>query len=199
MLLSLSDKVISLFLTSESLEKPIVKNENTAVVKTSDTISKNQNKLDATAPKREVSNALRSRTPNMGNNKATPAPTQQLSQDVKKESENPRTENDNASAKLWFWILIALVAIFLWITYNRYSKKCDKCGKWNSMKTVEKEPVEKIKSHIIKKLYDRDSQGKILREKPISVPATITKYHIHRKCKHCGHRDYLVKEEKKEN
>jgi hypothetical protein len=95
--------------------------------------------------------------------------------------------------------IIFLVWAFYKITKYRYKRKCDSCGKWNSMKVVNKELVDKKSSTVTEKRKVRDSQGNTLRSYEVDVPATVYIYHIHRCCKHCGHKDIVIQQEKHKN
>lgn len=98
-----------------------------------------------------------------------------------------------------FAFIIFLVWAFYKITKYRYKRKCDSCGKWNSMKVVNKELVDKKSSTVTEKRKVRDSQGNTLRSYEVDVPATVYTYHIHRCCKHCGYKDVVAKQEKHKN
>lgn len=50
-----------------------------------------------------------------------------------------------------------------------------------------------------KEFKDKTRDGRIIRTREEAVPATVYTYRIDRQCKHCGHEDYLIKEEKREN
>lgn len=96
------------------------------------------------------------------------------------------------------------LAIFvLWIAYKiikyRYNRKCNNCGKWNSMKVVGKELVDEKSSSVTEKRKIRDSQGNTIRSYEVDVPATVYTYHIHRRCKHCGYQDIVTKQVKRKN
>lgn len=107
------------------------------------------------------------------------------------------TKFEDLLANVWLWIIVVSV-IFIWITIIRYNKKCDKCKRWNSMKVYWREKVDEKQSHIRKSDTVTDVKGN-KHTNYYSVPATIYYYHIHRKCKNCGYRDYVKKSDKVEN
>ncbi len=103
----------------------------------------------------------------------------------------------NSLDSIWIWMILATI-IFIWITAVRYSKRCKSCSRWNAMRVDRKELVDEKPSNIRKSDTITDAKG----NKHInyySVPATIYYYHVHRKCKHCGYRDYINESKKVEN
>ena len=197
---SLADKEIVLYITSViPLQAPSVKNEpeptpqviDSTTVKQANPVAKIKNTNNTKVAKTEQ------KVPEKKENEFSTPVIQDKEVDVP--LENPPDLNKNGTEYTWLWILIIVVGIFLWITFSRYNKKCEKCGKWNAMKTVRKETVSKVQSTIKKVEKTKDSQGRVIQTKERNVPATKYTFHIHRKCKHCGHTDYLVRSEKREN
>ncbi len=115
-----------------------------------------------------------------------------------KKKKSSISDKDVATFFKWCLIIIALWVVYKIIKY-RYNRKCDNCGKWNSMKVVGKELVDQKSSSITEKRKIRDSQGNTVRSYEVDVPATVYTYHIHRRCKHCGYQDILSKQVKRKN
>ncbi len=107
-------------------------------------------------------------------------------------SEEPKGTTD------FIYVYTALfISIALWAISYLYYTKCKKCGKLGTMKIFKKEVVDE-KSSRIKKTLHHNSGGQKQSEQ-VLVPATMYTYHWHRRCKECGHEDYVVREKKKEN
>ena len=84
---------------------------------------------------------------------------------------------------------------FITICFSQcqYDTKCN-----NSPYISINYPFKKA-SWIKKEFKDKTRDGRIIRTREEAVPATVYTYRIDRQCKHCGHEDYLIKEEKREN
>ena len=98
-----------------------------------------------------------------------------------------------------FWICLIILLISLSIVMSGFRKRCRNCGKWWAMKIIRKRLVDEKASWIKKEFKDKTRDGRIIRTREEAVPATVYTYRIDRQCKHCGHEDYLIKEEKREN
>ncbi|MDR2720678.1 MAG: hypothetical protein LBB15_00095 [Puniceicoccales bacterium] len=94
---------------------------------------------------------------------------------------------------------IVLFSIFLLITRYRYKRKCDGCKKWNAMRKTQREYIGEKPTTIVEERTKKNSKGEVISSWEVDVPATIYYYHTHRKCKHCGYRDYLSSSETRKN
>ncbi len=127
----------------------------------------------------------------------------ELKRNIQKQEKTTKQEpkkynNLSIKEKTSIWVVVIGI-IFLWITRSRYKKKCYSCKKWNAMKKISTKCIDEKPSVIYKKREIKNSKGEVLKTWTDSVPATIYYYQIHRKCKHCGHEDYLSKSDKREN
>ena len=132
-----------------------------------------------------------------------------VSQSSKKTSDTLRQSNSTQNQEkpiLWvlldskaFWICLIILLISLSIVMSGFRKRCRNCGKWWAMKIIRKRLVDEKASWIKKEFKDKTRDGRIIRTREEAVPATVYTYRIDRQCKHCGHEDYLIKEEKREN
>ena len=104
----------------------------------------------------------------------------------------------SAKEKTIIWAIVVGI-IFLWITQYRYKRKCDSCKKWNAMRKTSKECVDEKPTGITEERKMKNSKGEVIRTWEESVPATVYYYRTHRKCKHCGYRDYLTSSETAKN
>lgn len=59
------------------------------------------------------------------------------------------------------------------------------------MRTYNRECVDEKPTTIVEKRSKKNSKGEIISTWEVDVPATKYYYRIHRKCKHCGYKDYL--------
>jgi len=123
-----------------------------------------------------------------------------LKQETKKIAKETRNEYNSLSQedKLIIWCIV-LGLIFILITRYRYKRKCDSCKKWNAMRKTRKECVDEKPTVIIEERKMKNSKGEVIRTWEDSVPATIYYYRTHRKCKHCGYKDYLTSSETVKN
>ncbi len=100
--------------------------------------------------------------------------------------------------ELSYWIMmLSAIIIFIigLVQYSRRSKKCKKCGQWNAMHVVEKELVKETPTHKIKTLKDTNKEGKVIRTREVTVPATKYTYHIYEQCSFCSEiKDYITDE-----
>ena len=104
------------------------------------------------------------------------------------------SKNPNTSDLIYLYIaLIILIALYV-VSYLYYNR-CKKCGKWGVMKVFEKKLVDERSSTITKTIHH--NYGGKSHSEQIIVPATLYTYHWHRRCKECGHEDYVVREKKK--
>ena len=132
-----------------------------------------------------------------------------VSQSSKKTSDTLRQSNSTQNQEkpiLWvlldskaFWICLIILLISLSIVMSGFRKRCRNCGKWWAMKIIRKRLVDEKASWIKKEFKDKTRDGRIIRTREEAVPATVYTYRIDRQCKHCGHEDYLIKEEIREN
>lgn len=132
-----------------------------------------------------------------------------VSRSSKMTSDAPRQSNSTQNQEkpiLWvlldskaFWICLIMLFISLSIVMSGFRKRCRNCGKWWAMKIIGKKLVDEKASWIKKEFKDKTRDGRIIRTREEAVPATVSTYRIDRRCKHCGHEDYLIKEEKREN
>ncbi len=98
----------------------------------------------------------------------------------------------------WFVIGLTLIIVMMIISY-RYKRRCDRCGKWNSMKVIDKVLIDEKASSITEERKCRDRNGNVTHTYEVEVPATIYTYNIYRRCKHCGYKDILRRIEKVKN
>lgn len=104
---------------------------------------------------------------------------------------NSSSKNSEKKQFNWFfWLsIIGGVVILYKIISSRYKKKCDNCGKWNTLKKIDTKIIEKIPTTIKKTLTDtiRNKKGDTIRTKTkeVVVPATKFRYRIFNKCKKC--------------
>jgi hypothetical protein len=96
-------------------------------------------------------------------------------------------------------IFVVVAFIVIKILLRGHRRKCDRCKKWFAMRKQGKECVDEKNSHTVKEGTMKNSKGEVIRRWDEFVPATVYTYHIHRKCKHCGHRDYLISHVTEEN
>lgn len=108
------------------------------------------------------------------------------------------SDNNFPISPLYLWGGL-VVDITLWGICYRYSTRCDKCKKWGAMQVIGRETVDKQASSITKTLNRKNSRGEVIGQQEVVVPATVYTYHVHRRCKKCGYKDYLVETRKKEN
>ena len=87
---------------------------------------------------------------------------------------------DNASLQE-MWVVYAVILsgiiliILLWIFAHKYDTKCPQCHKMGAMQKTREEIMERVPT----------TRGEHNR------PATHYTFHIHRKCKYCGHENYF--------
>ena len=108
------------------------------------------------------------------------------------------SENNNSGIG-WIIFLVISAIVSLIIVFNRYSKKCSKCGKWGVMKKIDKVVTHKTDSRVKKTLRKTDGKGKTIQTREIYIPATKFHYDVHRKCKNCGYEDIICETETKQN
>ena len=108
------------------------------------------------------------------------------------------SENNNSGIG-WIIFLVISAIVSLIIVFNRYSKKCSKCGKWGVMKKIDKIVTHKTDSRVKKTLRKTDGKGKTIQTREIYIPATKFHYDVHRKCKNCGYEDIICETETKQN
>ncbi|GJH40806.1 hypothetical protein RCZ04_13560 [Capnocytophaga sp. HP1101] len=116
---------------------------------------------------------------------------------------NPAKEEPKSKGAGWVlikWIGIILgTIILLFIISDRYSKKCRSCGKWNAMVRYHTKIVGRRRTVITEIRKTRNGEGKVIRTQEVDVPATVTDYEVHRRCKYCGHKDVITETETKKN
>ena len=115
-----------------------------------------------------------------------------------KKNKSSFSDEDKDTLIRWCLIIFTLWSVYKIIIY-RYKRKCDDCGKWNSMKVIKEELVDQKISSITEIRKVKDREGNVIQSREVDVPATVYTYHIHRRCKHCGYQDILSKEEKRKN
>jgi hypothetical protein len=93
--------------------------------------------------------------------------------------------------KILIWSEILFCVIFIMITSYRFKRRCDNCKKWNAMRIFNRECVDQKQSTIVEKRSMKNRKGEVIRSWEVDIPATTYYYRIHRKCKHCGYKDYL--------
>ncbi len=115
-------------------------------------------------------------------------------------SKDINTNNsDNEGGGVAIFIYLALAALILYIVYRRYSTKCEECGKWNAMKISSETVIERLESHVVKTLRDKDGKGNVIHTKEVTVPATKFRYRVTETCKYCKHETSYITSETKEN
>lgn len=121
-----------------------------------------------------------------------------LSNDFKSsESSELKNNINNTPTDFSPLIYIAIVAISLYIIYERYKGKCKDCGRWYAMKITDEEVVDRIPASIKKTLKEKNGKGEILKTTEVYIPATKTKYLVTETCKYCGHeKKYYTSETK---
>ncbi len=87
------------------------------------------------------------------------------------------SENNNSGIG-WIIFLVISAIVSLIIVFNRYSKKCSKCGKWGVMKKIDKIVTHKTDSRVKKTLRKTDGKGKTIQTREIYIPATKFHYDV---------------------
>jgi len=123
-------------------------------------------------------------------------PNQEQEKTAKKEPKSSRPLSSQAKLVIW---AIVFGVLFIWIIIHRFNRKCDKCKKWNAMKKTGTECVDEKPTTIVEKRERKNRNGQVISSWEVDVPATIYYYRTHRKCKHCGYRDYLTSSETAKN
>lgn len=181
--------------------KPIDTNQKTQENNTNNEETSTQN----IAVKDEYSEPKNENTQDIDNNQNTIGESNQGSESTSNidETSNPvnETTNNKNAHNIFddfdFYLICFIVLILLVISY-RYRRKCRSCKKWGAMKRIGSEKVGEKQSHVKKTEQTTDIIGE-KHSNTYYIPATISYYHIHRKCKYCGYRDILEKTEKTEN
>lgn len=68
---------------------------------------------------------------------------------------------------------LIIFTLIIWIVYHKLDRKCPHCERLGAMENIHEEIIERTPT----------TSGKFDR------PATLYSFHIHRKCKYCGHED----------
>jgi hypothetical protein len=111
------------------------------------------------------------------------------------------TETNNTP--LIIFIISLVIALFLYIKYIHYKKRCRFCGKWNALKIINKKVVSRDDISIKKRLVDntRDGQGKIIKTKTreVYIPGIKEKILVNTQCKYCKNEDsyYITRSHEK--
>lgn len=104
---------------------------------------------------------------------------------------NSTSQESTESNHILLWIIIILLIPLLIVRYM-YKRKCNRCEKWNSMRIINRECVDEKPTTIVETRTKKNSKNEVISSWEVDVPATVYYYHTHRKCKHCGYKDYLT-------
>lgn len=113
--------------------------------------------------------------------------------------EREKTPIEKLLASKSFWIGGIILFILLSSLASGYGSRCSHCKKWWAMKKIGKTLINEKASWVKKEFKVKNSRGEVIQTHEGAVPATIYTYRIDRRCKHCGHQDYIIKEKKREN
>ena len=104
-----------------------------------------------------------------------------------------KDKNNEIPKEFGVFIFLTIVSFILAYYSRGFYKKCPNCGKKHAMKEIKREPFNNpIQRNKVKRVTENG------RERKIPYTEEIQKIHIIRKCKYCGCRDYIEKEEKTE-
>jgi|GEM_PF-2332964 len=193
------EKDFVLYITPEvPQETSQSKNEVEVGPQVIDTTLENQTEPEAKTRSKSKTKAVTNEQDISKKNAPEYSPSAINDQEVDDPIEKPSNTNDKGTDYAWLWILGIVLGIFLWITYKRYDRKCDRCKKWNSMRKKDEKLIDQKPSKIKKTIRTKHANGKYT-EKEVYVPATTYTYNIYRECKHCGYEDTVKKVVKKAN
>lgn len=91
------------------------------------------------------------------------------------------------------FIFLIGIAVFGYIKYSQYQKRCGSCGKWNAISITDKKVVSRDETSIKRTTKDirRNRNGEIIDtvEREVFIPGIKEKTAIITRCKFCNAED----------